>query len=112
MINRLFKWKEVKDYRMDCPECGRKMPVKDRNENDNNGYREIRRTYECKKCRKEYGSLELIAAGKEIDSFLTAISTLNNSMGDFYEALKKLLDASKKMSGSKNAATHNTYSMN
>ncbi len=113
MIKGLFlRWKEVKDYKMDCPECGSKMSAKNRSEDSSNGYHEIKRTYECRKCSKEYGSVELIAPGKEIESFLTAIYTLNKSMGDFYEALKKLLDASKKMSDSKNSAAHNTYSMN
>ncbi|OGW19372.1 MAG: hypothetical protein A2077_02690 [Nitrospirae bacterium GWC2_46_6] len=111
-IKRLFRWKEGKDYRIDCPECGGGMDIKDKHAKKMDGYYEIRRTYTCTKCGKEYGSAELIASGKEIDSFLASIYTLNRSMGDFYEALKKLFDASKKVSGSEKPVRHDTYSMN
>lgn len=115
MIKNLFSFfgsRRNQDKHMVCPECKSMMDIEEISSDSIFEYYEVKRKYKCRKCGKEYSSLELIVLNGEIESLTNELNRLYDSINTFHSALGVLQKAAKKLNEAKKSAIYDGPVMN
>lgn len=115
MIKNLFSFfgsGRNQDKHIACPECKGRMDIEDISLDSIFEYYEVKRRYKCRKCGKQYSSLEIIVLNGEMKSLTNELNKLYESINTFHSALGVLQKAAKKLNEAKKSGIYNGPVMN